>query len=104
MVPFNDLTFMGRRGGRPRTRDLEVPPLQGPGKPCRLDIPENLSIESVEFYKQSDCTHYETCLDYAARCMWNQFHCRECGDYEPLSREEQEALAEIIYRALLADD
>lgn len=66
--------------------------------PQRLDEPENLSIESVEYYKQSGCAHYEICMNYAARCMWNQFHCRECAAFKPLSREQQEGFASSIRR------
>lgn len=95
---------MGNRGGRPRTKDLVIPAPNGPMNPRRLDVPENLSIESVEYYKQSDCNYYETCLDYAARCMWNQFHCRECGAYEPIPDEAREAFALAIQRAFLMDE
>jgi hypothetical protein len=85
-----------RRGGRPSKKLLVIPELKGPMNPLRLDIPENLSIESVDYYKRPDCAHYETCMEYAARCMWNQFHCRQCGAFKPIPREDLEKFAATL--------
>ncbi len=83
------LTMANRRGGRPSKKDLVIQTMEGPMEPRRLDVPEHLSIESVDYYKQPNCIHYEKCMNYAARCMWNQFHCRECGAFDPIPDEEQ---------------
>ena len=79
-------------------KDRIIPVLEGPMNPLRLDIPENLSVDSVEYYKQPECLHYEKCMNYAARYQWNQFHCRACGAFEPLPKEADIAVEEALRR------
>ena len=56
-----------------------------------------LTLDNVERYKNSDCKHYEVCLDHAAKQGWNQFHCRSCKAYEA-DPEADEAYRNLLSR------
>jgi hypothetical protein len=56
--------------------------------PRELDL--QLSSESVDHYKKSDCRRYLECLDVAAEAGWQQFHCRDCHAYEAIVRTEDD--------------
>lgn len=54
--------------------------------PQELDV--LLSIDNVDDFKRYDCRTYIKCLDVAADAGWDQFHCNDCGAYEPLPKDD----------------
>lgn len=76
-----------QKGGRPRRKTKKVPRLPKVDGVVARPAPHDelkiaLSVDNVDFFKNSDCAYYEQCMNHAAKKGWSQFHCRACKIYE----------------------
>jgi hypothetical protein len=76
-----------KKGGRPRRKTKKVPRLPKVDGVVARPAPHDetkiaLSVDNVTFFKNSDCTYYEQCMNHAAKKGWSQFHCRACKIYK----------------------
>ena len=76
-----------KKGGRPRRKAKRIPRLPKVdgvvARPAQHDeLKIALTVDNVDFFKNSDCLYYEACMNHAAKKGWGQFHCRACKIYE----------------------
>ncbi len=61
----------------PKERSLRAPALQLE-KDTR-NSPYPVMCKEGKGMRNFSCTHYDNCLDKAAKGMWSGFTCKECG-------------------------